>query len=42
MHELLNTSEHFKNVRGDDDVNRELVDAIIEEGAKFCQNELAP
>ncbi|PIE40631.1 MAG: acyl-CoA dehydrogenase, partial [Gammaproteobacteria bacterium] len=42
MHEVLKADEHYKAVRGNDDVNRELVDAIIEEGAKFCQNELAP
>lgn len=42
MHEVLDAEEHYKVLRGNDDVNRELVDAIIEEGAKFCQNELAP
>ena len=42
LHEVLNAEEHYKKLRGNDDVNRELVDAIIEEGAKFAQNELAP
>ncbi len=42
LHEVLNVEEHYKTVRGDEDVNRELIDAIIEEGAKFCENELAP
>ncbi len=42
MHEVLNLEEHYKALRGDEDVNRELIDAIVEEGAKFCENELAP
>ncbi len=42
MHEVLNVEDHYKALRGDEEVNRELIDAIVEEGAKFCENELAP
>ncbi|PCJ30027.1 MAG: acyl-CoA dehydrogenase, partial [Moraxellaceae bacterium] len=42
LHEVLNAEEGYKVLRGDDEVNRELIDAILEEGAKFCENELAP
>jgi alkylation response protein AidB-like acyl-CoA dehydrogenase len=42
MHEVLNSEERYAALRGDEDVNRELIDAIVEEGAKFCENELAP
>ncbi|MEZ5511285.1 MAG: acyl-CoA dehydrogenase C-terminal domain-containing protein [Gammaproteobacteria bacterium] len=42
LHEVLNAEEHYKALRGDEDVNRDLIDAIVEEGAKFCENELAP
>lgn len=41
-HEVFNFEEHYKALRGDEEVNRELIDAILEEGAKFCENELAP
>ena len=42
LHELLDVESHFAALRGNDEVNRELVDAIVEEGAKFCENELSP
>ena len=42
LHEVLDAEGHYKNLRGDDEVNRELIDAIVDEGAKFAQNELAP
>jgi len=42
LHEVLNSEERYAALRGDEDVNRELIDAIVEEGAKFCENELAP
>jgi len=42
LHEVFNAEEHYKALRGDEDVNRDLIDAIVEEGAKFCENELAP
>ncbi|OUS29970.1 acyl-CoA dehydrogenase [Gammaproteobacteria bacterium 45_16_T64] len=42
LHEVLSSEDRYKALRGDEDVNRELIDAILEEGAKFCENELAP
>jgi len=42
LHEVLKLEEHYKALRGDEEVNRDLIDAILEEGAKFCENELAP
>lgn len=42
LHELLGIEDHYKKLTGGEEVNRELVDAIIEEGAKFAENELAP
>ena len=42
LHEVLNAEDHYRSLRGDEDVNRDLIDAILEEGAKFCENELAP
>lgn len=42
MHEVLKLEEHYQALRGDEEVNRDLIDAILEEGAKFCENELAP
>ncbi|HAG94468.1 MAG: acyl-CoA dehydrogenase [Pseudomonadales bacterium] len=42
MHEVLKLEDHYKALRGDEEVNRDLIDAILEEGAKFCENELAP
>lgn len=42
LHELLGIEDHYKKLTGGDEVNRELIDAILEEGAKFSENELAP
>jgi alkylation response protein AidB-like acyl-CoA dehydrogenase len=42
MYELLDVEKHYNELRGDDEVNRELIDAIMEGGAKFSENELAP
>ncbi|MEY1661104.1 acyl-CoA dehydrogenase C-terminal domain-containing protein [Isoalcanivorax beigongshangi] len=41
LHELLNIDEHYAAL-GLEDVNAELIDAFLEEGAKFAANELAP
>ncbi|AJD49449.1 acyl-CoA dehydrogenase [Isoalcanivorax pacificus W11-5] len=41
LHELLNLDEHYANL-GLEEVNGELIDAFLEEGAKFSANELAP
>lgn len=42
LHDVLDVVEHYKNLRNDDEVSRELIDSIIEEGAKFAEQELAP
>ena len=42
LHELLGIENHYQQLLGNDEVNRELIDAVIEEGAKFSENELAP
>lgn len=41
LHELLNVDEHYQQL-GLEDVNAELIDAFLEEGARFSSNELAP
>jgi alkylation response protein AidB-like acyl-CoA dehydrogenase len=42
LYELLEIEQHYKALRGDEEVNRELIEAILEGGAKFAENELAP
>ena len=41
LHEVLNLEDHYQNL-GVEELNRELVDAFLEEGAKFAMNELDP
>ena len=41
LHEVLNMDAHYAKL-GVEDVNGELLDAFLEEGAKFSENELAP
>lgn len=41
MHELLNSEAHYKGI-GAEDASRDMVDAIMSEGAKFCEQVLAP
>ena len=41
LHEVLNLEDHYQNL-GVEDLNRELVDAFLEEGGKFAMNELDP
>jgi alkylation response protein AidB-like acyl-CoA dehydrogenase len=41
MHELLDIDGHYQKL-GLEEINGELLDAMLEEGAKFCENELAP
>lgn len=41
MHELLGLDAHYRAL-GLEDVNGELVDALVEQGARFAENELAP
>ena len=42
LHDVLDVVEHYKHLRNDDEMSRELIDSIIEEGAKFAEQELAP
>ncbi len=42
LFELLKVDELYKNLTGHDEYNRELISAILEEGAKFSENELSP
>ncbi|SHG04206.1 hypothetical protein SAMN04487965_3172 [Microbulbifer donghaiensis] len=41
MRELLDWDKHYESL-GYEDATPDLVDAILEEGAKFCENVLAP
>ncbi len=40
--ELLNADQHYQSLTGSDEVNQELIDAIIDEAAKFSEQVLAP
>ena len=42
LHELLRIEEHYAALPAYQDVNRELVDSIVDAGAKFAQEELSP
>ncbi len=42
LNELLGMEQHYASLPGCEDATTEMVDAIIEEGAKFAENELAP
>lgn len=42
LFEMLKYEEHYASLPGCEEVNRELVVAILEEAAKFCENVLAP
>lgn len=41
MHEVLNTTAHYQNL-GRDDLTAEIIDAVLEEGAKFNEGVVAP
>jgi alkylation response protein AidB-like acyl-CoA dehydrogenase len=41
MNEVLNSEQHYVNI-GAEDASPDMVDAIIGEGAKFCEEVLAP
>jgi len=42
MNELLDSPRHYATLPGAEDASAELIDAILEEGARFAENELAP
>lgn len=42
VYELLGSENFYKALPGDQEFDLELVDAILEEGAKFCENVIAP
>ena len=42
LYELLGFEEHYASLPGGEEVGRDLVEAILEENAKFCENVLAP
>ncbi|MGB2516830.1 MAG: acyl-CoA dehydrogenase C-terminal domain-containing protein [Pseudomonadales bacterium] len=42
MHEVLEMAQHYQSIPGGEDVDADMIDAIMEEGAKFAENILAP
>lgn len=42
LHELIETSKVCAAMKSDWDISVEIIDAILEEGAKFAENEIAP
>ncbi|PTQ89030.1 acyl-CoA dehydrogenase C-terminal domain-containing protein [Agitococcus lubricus] len=42
LHDMLNVENHYASIPAFAETNRELVDSVIEAGAQFCENELAP
>lgn len=42
LNEVLGFEQHYASLPGGEEFNAELVDAILEEGAKFCEQELSP
>lgn len=42
LHEMLHVTEQFKQLPAYADVDRDTMDAIMEEAAKFAENELSP
>jgi len=42
MHEVLAMADHYKTLPGGEDMDAQMIDAILEEAAKFSENVLAP
>ena len=42
LYELLDIENHYSTLRGNGEVDRETIEMILEGGAKFSENELAP
>ena len=42
MHEVLDMANHYQTIPGAEDVDADMIDAIMEEGAKFSENVVAP
>ncbi len=42
MNELLDAESHYRSLKGAEDATSDMISAVLEEGAKFTERELAP